>query len=72
MIKRRARPGAYNDWLALRQVGDLIYVEPEQFESVKGRLQRYATNNELPWRIVGQLAGVDGMCKIGIEAKDAK
>ena len=71
-IKKRFRPGAYSDWLALRQVGDLLFVEPDAFESVKGRLSRYSINNDLGWRIVGQLAGADGMCKIGIESKDAK
>ena len=71
-IKKRVRPGAYSDWLALRQVGDLLFVEPDAFESVKGRLSRYSINNDLNWRIVGQLAGADGMCKIGIESKDAK
>ena len=68
-IKKRRNPGAYDDWLALRQIGDLLYVEPDKFESIKGHLQRYALRHELNWRIIGQSAGADGMCKIGIEAK---
>ena len=68
-IEKRRNPGAYDDWLSQRQPGDLIRVEPEKFESIKGHLQRYARANNLPWRITGQTKCSDGMCKIGIEQK---
>lgn len=68
-IEKRRNPGAYDDWLALRQVGDLLDVEPAKFESIKGHLQRYAEKHKLPWRIVGQSAGAGGLCKVAIEAK---
>ena len=68
-IEKRRNPGAYDDWLALRQVGDLLEVEPAKFESIKGHLQRYAEKHKLNWRIVGQSAGAGGLCKVAIEAK---
>ena len=71
-IEKRRNPGAYDDWLALRQVGDLLEVEPAKFESIKGHLQRYAEKHKLNWRIVGQSAGAGGLCKVAIEAKGSK
>ena len=71
-IEKRCNPGAYDDWLALRQVGDLLEVEPAKFESIKGHLQRYAEKHKLNWRIVGQSAGAGGLCKVAIEAKGSK
>ena len=71
-IEKRRNPGAYDDWLALRQVGDLLDVEPAKFESIKGHLQRYAEKHKLNWRIVGQSAGAGGLCKVAIETKDSK
>lgn len=71
-IEKRRNPGAYDDWLALRQVGDLLEVEHAKFESIKGHLQRYAEKHKLNWRIVGQSAGAGGLCKVAIEAKGSK
>ena len=71
-IEKRRNPGAYDDWLALRKVGDLLEVEPAKFESIKGHLQRYAEKHKLNWRIVGQSAGAGGLCKVAIEAKGSK
>ena len=68
-IQKRINPAAYAEWLSQRQPGDVVTVEPEKFESIKGHLARYARANNLPWRITGQTKCSDGMCKIGIEAK---
>ncbi len=69
-IQKRINPGLYDAWLKQRGPGDLLDVEPSKFESVKGHLSRYAKAHGLNWRITGQVKGENGLCRIGIEARE--
>ena len=69
-IQKRINPGLYDDWLKQRGPGDVLDVEPSKFESVKGHLSRYAKAHGLNWRITGQVKGENGLCRIGIEARE--
>lgn len=69
-IQKRINPGLYAAWLKQRGPGDVLDVEPSKFDSVKGHLSRYAKAHGLNWRITGQVKGENGLCRIGIEARE--